>query len=443
MNMGGCESGKITRREALSKMGRFTAGAAAASILGQLGCDASDQNTRRPNIILIVADDLGYGDPGCYGGTLCDTPNLDKMAHEGVRLTDFYVSTPVCAPTRVSLMTGKFPQRTSLPNIPDYKNPKAGLSPDETTIAELLRKVGYHTGLVGKWHLGYAPKFRPLRQGFDEFYGFLSGWLDYNKHTYNDETKWMFRNDEPFDEPGYTTDLFTREAISFIDRHKNQPFFLYLPYNAPHEPLEAPEEWMKRSRNGVYGAVVACMDDSIGKVLNRIKEHGLDDNTLVIFMSDNGNDGKGTNAPLQGQKRELWEGGIRVPAIIRWPGHIPAGEVVREPIISMDWFNTIAGAAGVCIPKSLNVDGKDILPVLKDKKKSPHDIIFWQFFNQSAVRQGEFKLLREENKPDRLFNLVKDLGEKNDLAAKNPALAKKLSAALDKWLKELKGNSYG
>ena len=232
----------VSRREALCRMGKIAAGAALAPMIGSLAW-AEDVGARRPNILLIESDDMGYSDPGCYGGR-CSSPNLDRLATEGVRLTDFYVAAPLCAPTRVSILTGKTPQRTSLARNPKYTDNEDGLSPSEITIAEVLRGAGYHTGLVGKWHLGYAPKFRPRRQGFDEYFGFLSGWADYFQHTYRQGTKWMFRNDEPYDEPGvYMTDLLTREAISFINRNASKPFFLYLPYNAPHGPIQAPDEW--------------------------------------------------------------------------------------------------------------------------------------------------------------------------------------------------------
>ena len=425
-------------------MGQLAAGAAFAPVAGQLAFAAPKEDGRKPNIILIEVDDLGYGDLGCYGSKNINTPHLDRLAKQGVRLTHYYVAVPLCAPTRVSLMTGKYPQRTNLAWNPNWKNAEDGLSPDEITIAEILRDAGYHTGLVGKWHLGYAEKFRPLRQGFQEYYGFLSGWADYYKHTYRDDSKWMFRNEEPFDEPGYMTDLLTREAIAYVDRHQEEPFFLYLAYNAPHGPIQAPEEWVARTKGYVYGAMVECVDDGIGQLIRHLDELGLGDNTLVFYMSDNGGvprPDRGTNAPLSGGKGGLQEGGTRVTAIARWPGKFPAGKDIDEPIISMDLFTTFAAAAGAALPKNVAIDGKNVLPVLAAKAKSPHDILFWQHKNQTAARRGDLKLLRHENdedNPDRLYNVVEDPGETKDLAGDRPEVVKELGAALDRWLAGLK-----
>jgi arylsulfatase A-like enzyme len=336
-------------------------------------------------------------------------------------------------------MTGKYHQRTSLAWNPDWKNPEDGLSPDEITIAEVLRDAGYHTGLVGKWHLGYAEKFWPRKQGFDEFYGFLSGWIDYYRHTYREDSKWMFRNEERIDPEGYSTDLLTLEAIRHIDRHRHddKPFFLYLAYNAPHWPDQAPGKWIKRSRHGIYGGMVAAMDDGIGKVCRHLDACGLADDTLLVFMSDNGGDGHGSNAPLSGGKGDLQEGGIRVPFIARWPGRISAAKVIDEPVISMDLFPTFASVAGARIPHDLQLDGRDILPVLVGRSGSPHDALFWQYEKQSAVRRGEMKLFRQEGKPDRLFNVVSDPGEKDDLATEKPDTVRELVSALDRWLSGL------
>jgi len=432
---------RLTRREVLSRMTKAAAGAAFAPVASRLAFAAREGNPGKPNIILIESDDLGYGDLGCYGSKNINTPHLDTLATQGVRLTHYYVAVPLCAPTRVSLMTGKYPQRTSLAWNPNWKNPDDGLSPDEITIAELLRDAGYHTGLVGKWHLGYSEKFRPLKQGFQEYYGFLSGWADYHKHTYRDDSKWMFRNEQPFDEPGYMTDLLTREAIAYLDRHQHESFFLYLAYNAPHGPIQAPEEWVARTKGYVYGAMVECLDDGIGKLIQHLDKLGLADDTLVIFMNDNGGvaqPDRGTNAPLSGSKGGLKEGGIRVPSIARWPGKIPPGKEVDEPVISMDLFTTFAKVGGAALPKNVVVDGKDILPVLTRKSQSPHDILFWQFKKQTAARRGELKLLRQEGEADRLYNVVQDPGEKHDLAGERPEVVKELGAAIDRWLAGLK-----
>jgi len=285
----------------------------AAMIQGETRPAAPLNDTKtaaRPNIILMVADDLGYGDLSCYGAKEIRTPNVDRLAAEGVKCTQFYVSTPVCAPTRVSLMTGRYPARTSLNTNPNWRDPNAGLNPEEVTIAEVLKTAGYATGLIGKWHLGYAKKFWPLQQGFDEHFGFISGWADYYKHFYQKEgAVWMVQGNERRDEPGYMTGLFTREAVSFIERHAKatSPFFLYLAYNAPHDPIQPPPGCDKTERSEVYQAMVEYLDASVGKVVAAVEKAGITGNTLVIFMSDNGAEkGGGSSGPLKGLKRSVY-----------------------------------------------------------------------------------------------------------------------------------------
>jgi len=427
--------GNMSRREALRRMGALAVGALGAQRAVKT---AFAEDAAPPNILLLVADDLGYGDLGCYGAKDISTPNIDAFAQQGVRLTQFYVSTPLCAPMRVSMMTGRYPLRTNLSHNPNFKDPQDGLSPDEITIAEVLKKEGYVTGLVGKWHLGYGAKFRPRRQGFDEYFGFLSGWADYYKHTYREETKWMFLNDEPHDEEGYMTELLAKHAIAFLERRRDDRFFLEVAFNAPHLPDQAPSEYMKRSRRGVYGAMVECLDDNIGKILKHVKRLGLDKRTLVLFVSDNGAEDRGSNEPLSGGKGGLREGGIRVPFIGRWPGRIPAGGVCEEMAVSMDIFATIAAVADAELPKQKVIDGKNIMAVLEGKAKSPHEILFWAHAGQAAVRRGRWKLLRETKGKNALYDLAADVGEKNDLAEEKPELVEDLSGKLDRWLTEMR-----
>jgi arylsulfatase A len=399
---------------------------------------------RRPNIILMVADDLGYADLSCYGAKEIRTPNVDRLAGQGVRCTQFYVSTPVCAPTRVSLMTGRYPARTSLNNNPDWKNPNAGLDPEEVTIAEVLKKAGYATGLVGKWHLGYDKKFWPLQQGFDEHFGFISGWADYYKHFYQKEDAvWMVRGNERRDEPGYMTDLFTREAESFIGRHAKgeSPFFLYLAYNAPHDPIEPPPGCDKKERAEVYRAMVEYLDGSVGKVLSAVDRAGIADNTLVIFMSDNGAEkGGGSNGPLRGLKRTVFEGGIRVPFIARYPGCIPAGASSDKLAVSMDLFATFANLADAKLPPGLVIDGKDILGVLTCEGQTPHERspLFWAFNQQDAVRVGDWKLIRENGKVLGLYNIREDEGEKKDRSGENTKRVEDFGKLIDDWRKTMR-----
>jgi len=430
------ERTRINRREALRRIAALAAGATGLQAAHTLAFGEAEPG--RPNILLLVADDLGYGDVSCYGAKDIRTPNIDSLASEGVRFSQFYVSTPLCAPMRVSMMTGRYPLRTSLSHNPNFKDHEDGLSPDETTIAEVLKNAGYSTGLIGKWHLGYAPKFRPRRQGFDEYFGFLSGWADYYKHTYNEGTKWMFLNDEPHDEEGYMTELLARHAIDFLARHRGKRFFLEVAFNAPHFPDQAPDEYVKRSKRGVYGAMVECLDDNIGRILKHLRGIGLERKTLVIFVSDNGAEARGSNGPLRGRKGSLWEGGIRVPFIARWPGRIPAGRVSHELAVSMDIFSTIVAAGAAELPKDVTIDGKNVLPVMEGEVKSPHEILFWSHEGQSAVRRGRWKLVRDRKNNSFLYDLDGHVGEAKDLAPGNPEIVRELSEMLDAWLKEVR-----
>jgi arylsulfatase A len=398
----------------------------------------------RPNLILIMADDLGYADLGCYGAREIRTPNIDRLAAGGVRCTQYYASTPVCAPTRVSLLTGRYPARTSLNRNPDWKDPHDGLDPSEVTIAEVLKGAGYATGIVGKWHLGYEKKFWPLQQGFDEYFGFISGWADYYKHTYRPEAgNWMVRNNERRDEPGYMTDLLTREAVSFIDRRAadKKPFFLHLAYNAPHTPFQPPPNCEKIAHADVYRAMVESLDAGVGKVLDAVDHAGIAGNTFVVFTSDHGAEtGGGNNGPLRGFKRSVYEGGIRVPFIARFAGRIPAHTTTDKIAISMDVFATFAALAGAEPPKNVVIDGKDILPMLSGKGPSPHadSPLFWAFGQQDAVRLGKWKLIREKGKPVGLFDIPADEGETHDVSARHPGLVAEMSRQLDTWRKSMR-----
>ncbi|MEW6356130.1 MAG: sulfatase-like hydrolase/transferase [Planctomycetota bacterium] len=403
------------------------------------------QGQSRPNILFIIADDLGYSDLSCYGGKDIDTPNLDRLATEGVRLTSFYTAAPMCAPTRESIMSGRYPLRTGH-TWPSPTN-KGGLLPADTTLAEVLKGAGYRTCCVGKWHLGYPAEMHPRKQGFDEFYGVTSGSADYYKHVYKDDKKWFFRQEEICNDQGYMTDLLTNEAVAILERQtKEQPFFLYLAYNAPHLPDQAPEEYMKSSRCGAFGAMVKCMEDGIGRVLDALEKKGLRDNTLVIFTSDNGGRRVEGNKPLRGGKGSLWEGGIRVPFIARWPGHITPGSAVGEMAITTDLFTTLALIGGGKLPEG-TIDGKDILPMIQGKAKTPHEYLCWRWRRTekakegknksipiSAIRRGNMKLLRGQEKEDALYDLDADIGETKNLIKEKPEVARELGQVLDKWI---------
>jgi arylsulfatase A-like enzyme len=427
---------------------------------------------------VIVADDLGYGELGCQGHNDIPTPHIDSLAKNGVRFTSGYVSCPVCSPTRAGLMTGRYQQRFGHEFNPGPVADAAGnfgLVRDEKTLAERLKAAGYATGMVGKWHLGTKEGLRPTERGFDEFFGFLGGAHPYlgNRRRQNNE---LMRGVDPVTESAYLTDAFGREAVAFIDRHKAEPFFLYLAFNAVHAPLQATAEYRKRFPNlqdekrQTFSAMLAAMDDAIGGVLAKLHDSQLDEKTLVFFISDNGGPTPQTtsrNDPLRGTKTTTWEGGIRIPYIVQWKGHLPAGKVDDRPVISLDIHPTALAAAGVTAQPEKKLDGVNLLPFLDGtSKESPHEFLFWRFGPQMAVRKGEWKLTqaaprppagsaaavqdesesgplpRRRRRPGReavaqLYNLAQDVGESKDLSAEHPGKVKELMDAWEKWNSEL------
>ncbi len=409
---------------------------------------AGDPAGRPPNIIVILSDDLGYADSGCYGGDVA-TPGIDRLAREGVLMTDGYASAPVCSASRAGLMTGRYQQRFGYYY---YRNASEihGLPLEEVTIADLLRDAGYVTGIVGKWDLGQRRKFRPLERGFDEFYGFLVGFHDY----FDLQSKQpIFRGNAPIADTGYLTQNFTKEALSFIERHRDRPFFLYLAYNAPHTPYQAPEEYLRRftraqgTRNK-YLAMVACMDDGIAEVLDKLDELGIGRNTLVFFLSDNGGaappirgrtGGVADNGVLRGRKRQLWEGGIRVPFIVRWPAMLPAGRTCCVPCISLDILPTALAAAGGELPEGRAIDGENMLPLLRGECGDLlHDTLFWTTheYETWAVRRRDWKLVHMDGNVT-LCDLPTDVGEQRNLASEKPELVKELTDAYRAWQAEM------
>ncbi len=428
-------SADLRRREFLALLGGGAAGLWLSSLFGE-----APAGTRRPNIIVIVSDDHGYGDVGCYGCKDIPTPNLDSLAREGVRFTDGHVSCPVCSPTRAGLMTGRYQQRFGHEMNPGAL-PQHGLPLSEITLANLLKSAGYATGLVGKWHLGGAPEFHPQKRGFDEFFGFLGGAHSYlNLPTTAPNP--IYRGTEPVQEKEYLTDAFAREAVAFIERHKSRPFLLCLTFNAVHAPLEATQKYLDRfssigdQRRRTYAAMLSAMDDGIGAVVRKLKEAGLEKDTLIFFHSDNGGPpGNGSsNGPLRGFKATVFEGGVRVPFLVKWPGRIPAGVVYRHPVISLDVLPTALAAAGGNLPKDRPIDGVNVLPHLTGEKASPpHDVLFWRMRGNRAVRKGDWKLVQVQIAPPQLFDLSTDIGEANDLAGQKPEVLKELSDALARW----------
>jgi arylsulfatase A-like enzyme len=361
--------------------------------LASLAALSLAETGKHTNFVVILADDLGYGDLGCYGHPRFKTPNLDRMAAEGARLTQFNTPAPFCAPTRAALMTGRYPFRCGMTSnpAPDFGGQftELGLPASEKTLAELFRSAGYATGMVGKWHLGHAKKeFYPVRRGFDEYLGIL----------YSNDMRpvQLIDGEQVVEYPVVQTTLtkrYTARALKFIEKNKDEPFFLYFAHAMPHKPLAAAEEFYKQSGAGLYGDVIAELDASVGKVLATLKELDLDENTLVIFTSDNGPWYGGSTGGLRGMKSTSWEGGYRVPFIARWPGKIPAGHVSAQPAVTMDVFATVLKASGIPAPSDRTIDGADIMPLLTSDAKSPHDFVFGlQGPRLATVRDDRWKL---------------------------------------------------
>ncbi len=402
----------------------------------------------KPNVVVILADDLGYGELGVQGGRRIPTPHIDSIAQNGVRFTDGYVSCPVCSPTRAGLVTGRYQQRFGHEFNPGGSGADIGLPSSEVTFAERMKALGYVTGMVGKWHLGNNAPSIPTERGFDEFFGFLGGAHQYfgsNPAANNP----ILRGTEVVDEKEYLTDAFTREAVSFIERHKSEPFFLYLSYNAVHAPLQAPKKYLarfshiKNKQRRTFAAMLAAMDEGVGQVLEQLRELDLEEKTLVVFLSDNGGPTKSTtsrNNPLRGYKGQVLEGGIRVPFLAQWKGHLPSGKVYDYPVISLDIQPTALAAAGGSIPNEWNIDGINLLPYLRGEIEGiPHDALFWRFGDQWAVRRGNWKLVKDNSlATPALYNLEDDIHEQHDLSADNPTVVKELRSLYEQWNSELK-----
>lgn len=415
----------------------------------------------KPNILVIVADDLGYADIGIHGGKDVSTPNIDALAASGVRCTSGYVPAPYCSPSRAGFLTGRSPSRFGHefnPHVGDETT--LGLPLNERTIADNLRGAGYATGLIGKWHQGYSPAHHPQSRGFDDYFGFIVGGHNYLLHK-DAEAKFgsahshdmIYRSRELLKLEGYTTDLFTDEALGFMDRHADKPWFLYLAYNAVHTPLEVLEKYGARvpasitdpERRG-YLSLLIGLDDAIGRITARLRETGRDKNTLIFFFSDNGGAGRkpflayntGINAPLRGDKGQTLEGGIRVPFFVSWPGKLPAGKTYDPLVSTLDIMPTACAVAGA--KADADLDGVNLLPHLTgEAAAAPHDALYWRFGPQKAIRKGNWKLVDARDFEAKtqsgwqLYNLSKDIGEKNDLAAANPQLVAELSAAWATW----------
>lgn len=399
---------------------------------------------QRPNILFILADDLGYGDLSSYGRPDYTTPVLDKMVREGLKFTDNYASAPVCTPTRTAWMTGRYPHRLpiGLQEPLGDANMQLGIPPDHPTIATQLKKAGYETFLIGKWHLGNIADFGPNRHGFDEFFGINGSSADYFSHGNNAGRPDLFENTELTTKPGYLTDLFTDRAVQVVSRNHTRPFFLSLQYNAPHWPWEGPEdEALAQPRAGTnggsneaYARMMRSMDSGIGRVFDALKKANLDRNTLVVFTSDNGGERYSVNWPFQFQKMYLWEGGLRVPAIVRWPGVVRAGRVTNQVALTMDWHTTFLDAAGASSDPGYPSDGQSLLDVCTGTRAAFERTVFWRLRTkpQDAARMGKWKYLRD-GAQELLFDLGADPGESVDLKTKQPVVFEKVRSEYKKW----------
>lgn len=447
-----------------------------ASLLVGTGGAFAKEAAPPPNIILIISDDQGWPDLGCIGSKPVQTPHLDRLAAEGVRATNFYVTWPACTPSRGSMITGRYPQRNGLYDMvrndlvnyghrytpEEYAvSPEMtlGLDPKEVTLGDMLSRAGYRCGMVGKWDMGQAKRYLPLQRGYHFFYGHGNNGIDYYTHERYGVPS-MFRGNARTEEDrgAYATDLFKREALKFMSESTGKPFFLHLAFNAPHgastfgsdkdkpkstEGVQAPEAYVAQFRGKVqseklaryYGAV-ACMDDAIGALLEQLRAAGQDKNTLILFLSDNGGSGNGGNAPLKGSKGSMWEGGLRVPFIAWWPGHLPAGKTTDEFLTALEILPTCLAACGTSPGKDITLDGFDMLPVLRGEKKSPREAMFWQRRGDRAARMGNWKWL-DSGKGRGLYDLSTDLHEDRDLSAQRPDILQIMQDRFAAWRKEM------
>jgi len=452
----------LTRRRFLSYSGGLLAGAAGIGAYQTTGSTA----VRTPNIVLIMADDLGYGDVGCYGCENIRTPNIDRIAATGVRFTTFYANAPECTPTRTALLTGRYQHRVGglecalgIDNVGRYDDAirlrethDLGLPASETSIARMLKSAGYATGICGKWHLGYEPKFFPSNHGFDSWFGPIGGAVDYFHHCESTGKPALYLNDKPVDREGYLTDLITDESVNFIRRNRRQPFFLYVAYTAPHAPYQGPggkrpepvpESEYNKGSQSTYAAMVESMDAGVGGILRALEREGLAGNTLVIFMSDNGATRVGKNVPFSGNKGNVFEGGIRVPCVAKWPGVLPAGTISDQPCMTMDFSRSIVRAAHA--KPSRPFDGIDILESVEAGRPVQPRTLFWRIrranWTRKAVRDGLWKYIALENGTEvqeYLFDLDADPQEKDNLISGDKEAALKLKRLLQDWEREVR-----
>jgi len=430
------------------RLARLTA-AAVVLFAAALGVACSPGESR-PNLVLILADDLGFADLGVYGGKI-PTPEINRLATSGVRFAQAYVTASVCAPSRAGILTGRYQNRFGFEfNILEAARAETlapGLPASETTLAELLEGAGYTSGIIGKWHLGLHPHFSPLSRGFDEFFGTLFSSVPYMARGSN-LRRVLISGGRSHVEEEYLTDAFTREAVGFIARNRDRPFFLFLSYTAPHTPMEATKESMEscealRGKRRLYCGMLRSLDDGVGRVLDALREHGVEDETLIVFTNDNGGAraNSSNNRPLRGFKGGMYEGGLRVPMIMRWPGRIEEGTLYSAPVSTLDIFATFLASARAG-PAPQPIDGVDLLPFLGDPDSgTPHPYLFWRRGKQSAARGGDWKWVRN-GAAVQLFDLASDPRERLDLRAKHPDRVEALERAYAKWESEMVAPSW-
>lgn len=475
-----------------SRQGRFLQALWFPVMICLIPCGSSGSlhaQNQPPNIVLLLADDLGYGELGCQGNDEIPTPHIDSLARNGIRFTDGYVTAAFCSASRAGLLTGRYQTRFGYEFNPigaQNEDPAAGLPVKEITLGQHLHRAGYRTGLIGKWHLGGTASYHPLRRGFDEFFGFMheghffvpppydgvTTWLRrqtlpngqkgrwtspdkkllYSTHLGRDEPAYdadnpIYRGGQPIAEATYLTDAFTREAVDFIERNADQPFFLYLAYNAVHSPLQGADHYMQRFRHiedpqrRIFAAMLSNLDDSVGEILDQLTKSGVAERTLVFFLSDNGGPTReltSSNLPLRGGKGDVFEGGIRIPFLCQWKGTLPAGKTYTKPVISLDIFATASAAAKTPLPVNRRIDGKNLLPYLQGTANGqPHNELFWRLHQKTAIRVGDWKLLRNPRRgvktPWQLYHLAEDLSETSDLATARADKVEQLQKAWNRW----------
>ncbi|MFI3330378.1 MAG: sulfatase-like hydrolase/transferase [Rikenellaceae bacterium] len=430
--------------------------------LGLVSAFTSEAKKAQPNVIVIMSDDMGYGDFGCYGNTYHKTPNIDLLAQKGAKFTDFHSNGALSSPTRAAFMTGRYQQRSGIEGVVSAEGHRdVGLDTSNQTIAKLLKANGYNTAMYGKWHLGYDVKYNPINHGFDEFVGYVSGNVDYFSHIDQANQKDWWVQDKLHEEEGYTTELIAKYAVNYINRKHDKPFFLYLPFEATHGPYQAPDDTavrgvsaaerkandakkVKRSGKETYKLMVESLDDAVGNIMQALKDKGLEDNTVVFFFSDNGGANLSTNKPLTGRKGSVLEGGHRVSSVVYSPKMVKAGAVLEQTAMTMDLLPTICDITSVKT-KKVETDGVSLWPMLTKGAKIGERTLFWRTYTEIAVRRGDWKLsytirgvnstelLDVSNVKGKLVNLKDDLAEKTNLWDQNPEIVKELLQEIKEW----------